>query len=135
MRHTRPALLLLLSLTGCVDGRAAREAALNSTIGMDEATLVRSVGVPTRAADAGGHRFLAYTDRRLDVAPTFGGYGVMGGFGPFGFYDEGFAVPLDRNCETTYELDGGRVSAWTLRGNSCGSASGVGVPQRPAGAS
>lgn len=118
---------LLLILGGCAADSRARQAALNSTIGMDEATLIRTIGVPSRALDAGGHRFLAYSDHRVDVAPTFGTTGAFGGFGPFGFYDEGFAVPLDRRCETTYELDAGHVASWTQRGNAC-HAYGVGVP-------
>ena len=116
-------------LTACVDGGAARQAALNTTVGMDEATLVRAVGVPSRVADVGGHRFLAYTDRRVDVAPGFGGYGAFGGFGPFGFYDSGLLIPTERVCETTFELASGRVASWTQRGRACGSeATGAGVP-------
>ncbi len=126
MRYTLLAVLLLTACTA--DIRAARQAALNTTIGMDEATLVRTVGVPTRVLDAGGHRFLAYSDQRVDYVPTFGG------FRRFGIYDDNY-VSVDRNCETTYELDAGRVTSWAQRGNACDwDSSGVGIPATPPGA-
>lgn len=130
MRRALIALPVLL-LAGCAsDAPALRATALNATIGMDEATLVRVVGVPTRAIETGGHRFLAYNDRRNGVVATYGLYGdAFAGFGPFGFYDDGFLVPVERTCETTYELDAGRVTGWTLRGRACRSeAGGFGVP-------
>jgi hypothetical protein len=126
----RRSLFALLLLTGCTaEIRAARQAALNTTIGMDEPTLVRTVGVPTRTLDTEGHRFLAYSDQRVDYVPTFGAYG---GYGRFGFYNDGFVVPEARNCETTYELDAGRVTSWAQRGNACDYISySAGVPAPP----
>ena len=29
------------------------------------------------------------------------------------------ALPVVRSCETTLEINGGRVTSWTLRGNAC----------------
>jgi hypothetical protein len=124
MRPISAVLLASLLLSGCVaSGIAQRQAELATFVGAPEADLVRSFGVPARTYDTGGKRFLAYTDRRLDVLP--GGYGGFG-YGGFGYgggrfgYGGGFpADVVERVCETTFELDGGRVSSATLRGNAC----------------
>lgn len=112
-------------LAGCVVSNVAqRQAELAAFVGSPEADLVRTFGVPARTYEAGGKRFLAYTERRLDVLP--GGYGGFGGFGGFGGgygrfgYGGGFPTDVvERVCETTFELDGGRVAGSTLRGNAC----------------
>ena len=121
------ALLLPLLLAACGDGGAARRAYLASLIGQNETDLVRQLGVPTRTYEAGGRKFLAYDQRRLDVIPAgpfFGGFGY--GYGGFGHWGPGFglygAFPpamVERGCETTFELDGNRVAGWSLRGNAC----------------
>ncbi len=118
-------LIILALLGGCVDGGAARRAQANALVGQSEADLVRTLGVPTRTIETDGRRFLAYEDRRLDVLPGFGGgYGGFGygGFNRFGGLGFGAGVPgeiIESGCDTTYELSGGRVQAWTLRGNGC----------------
>ena len=117
----RTALLLPLLLAACATG-PDRATVLNGLVGQDETSLVRQLGVPTRTADTPGHRFLAYTERRADYipgGPFFGGFGY-GGYGGFG-YGGAFFPPevIDRQCETTFDLVGGRVQSWSLRGNSC----------------
>ncbi len=118
-------LIILALLGGCTDGGAARRAQANALIGQSEADLVRTLGVPTRTIETDGRRFLAYEDRRLDVVPGFGGgyagFG-FGGFNRFGGLGFGTSFPeeiVERGCATTFELNGGRVQAWTLRGNDC----------------
>ena len=128
-------LVVMPLLAACaLDVAAERRNALNTTIGMDEATLVRAVGVPARTLDTEGHRFLAYIDNRTEIDRTFGGFGGVGGFGGFGRFggfglNDDFPVAVQRICETTYELNGGHVTSWTLRGDACDAySSGAGVP-------
>lgn len=122
MRFCRPSrivLLLPLLLAGCVT-EAQKAAALNATIGESETDLVRQLGVPTRSFETAGHRFLAYDTRHYSVVPDYGPWGYWGGWPGFGWS----APPLppgvvEYGCETTFEIDSGRVASWTRRGNSC----------------
>lgn len=117
--------IILALLGGCVDVGAERRAQANALVGQTEADLVRTLGVPARTIETDGRRFLAYEDRRLDILPGFGGgFGGFGygGFNRFGGFGLGAGVPgeiVESGCATTYELSGGRVQAWTLRGNDC----------------
>ena len=124
MRSFLAVLVALPLLSGCVvSDIAQRQAELATFVGVPEADLVRSFGVPARTYETGGRRFLAYTERRLDVVPSYGGFGY--GYGRFGYgggfgYGAGFPTEVsERVCETTFELNGGRVAAATLRGNAC----------------
>lgn len=112
--------LAMLALPGCADRLAERQAYLTTLIGLSEADLVRTIGVPTRSVDAGGHRFLAYRESSIEVipGPPFGPWGMPGA--PWAY---GAGLPPDvvqLVCETTFELDDGRVRSFTLRGNACG---------------
>lgn len=119
MRVPRFALLLSLAVAGCVQG-VPRQVYLNSLVGQSETELVRQLGVPSRTYETGGRTFIAYTEQRTDVVPTPGFFG-----GGFGFWGDGYGyggfVPeiYQRTCETTFEIGGGRVLSWSLRGNAC----------------
>ncbi len=117
-------LIALLALAGCDNGQriAEREAYLGQFIGQNEADLVRQVGVPTRAVDAGGRRFIVYENRRVDFVPgppiiPYGPFGPRYGFG----YGYAAAPPqaVEFVCETTFEVAAGKVSGYSLRGNAC----------------
>lgn len=115
-------LIALLALAGCDNGQriAEREAYLGQFIGQSEADLVRQAGVPTRAVDAGGRRFIVYEDRRVDFIP---GPPVMP-YGPFGpRYGFGYAAAppqaIEFVCQTTFEIADGKVAGFSLRGNAC----------------
>jgi hypothetical protein len=114
----RAALATLLLLTAC-DPHALqrREAALSAYVGYSEPDLVRSLGVPTRSFAAGGHRFLAYEQSSVQIEPP------LDPWRPWGFgwgYGGGFpAQVVQWTCETTFEVDAGRVVGFTLRGNAC----------------
>ena len=116
-------MLSLVLLAACTTG-ADRRAYLSTLVGQPEEEIVRQLGVPSRVYEAGGHKFLAYVERRQRVygGPAFGGFG--GGFGYFGvgygFYDPFPAEIVDRSCETTFEVANARVLTWALRGNACG---------------
>ncbi len=117
-------LLAVLGITACSYG-VDRRAYLATLVGQPETELIRQLGVPSRTYEAGGRKFVAYTERRTTVyqgGPFFGGFG--GGFGylgaGYGYYGAFPSQVLERGCETTFELGEGRVLTWSLRGNSCG---------------
>jgi hypothetical protein len=122
MRRYLPVLFPLV-LAGCVIWPSpARVAALNALVGQNETELVRQLGVPTRSFTTGGHTFLAYDERRVDVVPGWQPYP----YGPFGWgwgwgWSGGGFPPqaVTYTCETTFELNGNIVASWTLRGNAC----------------
>ncbi len=115
-------LLLPLAAAACATGPDHR-VVLASLVGQPEAEAVRQLGVPTRAYETGGRKFLAYDERRADLLP---GTPFLGGYGGFGFgagygYLGGFPPQIiERGCETTLEVAGGRVVSWALRGAACG---------------
>lgn len=114
-------LLAVLLLGACVNQTLeARRAQLASLIGKSEIDLVRQMGVPTRTFTLNGEKFLAYDDRRLEFVPGFyGGPPWWGpGWGPWGW---GASPPIvvARGCETTFEIQGGKVASFSLRGPDC----------------
>jgi hypothetical protein len=113
-----------LALSACSAGYGTqRRALLTSLVGQPEAAAVQALGVPMRTYETGGIKFLAYDQRRIDAygaGPFFGGFGAVGGYGGFGgFYDEYPPYVIERGCETTLEVSGGRVRAWSQRGTFC----------------
>ncbi len=126
MRKLIAPMLPLLALAGCVfPSIAQRQAYLAQFVGASEADLVRTFGVPSRTIDADGHHFLAYVEQHDDVLPGYAyGYNAYGygyGYGPFfGPPVFGASQVVVRSCETTFELNGGKVTTFTLRGNACG---------------
>ena len=120
------------ALAGCEVPSAAERARLNALIGHPEVDLLRNYGVPTRTYGANGHTFLAY-DSSYSTFDTDGfgpyGFGPFGGFGYGGFgyggfgtgFGGGFSNGFSQNytCATTFEVDGGRVAAWSLHGDGC----------------
>ncbi len=117
----RPAVLALCLLAAACTTGPDRRVVLATLVGQPEADVVRVFGVPSRTFETGGRRFLAYDERRTDVIP---GGPFIGGFGYFGYGYGGFgglpAQVIERGCETTVEVVGGRVASWALRGNACG---------------
>ena len=110
------ALLVAVLLAGCAShALEQRQAYLQTLVGRSEADVVRALGVPTRTFEAGGVRFLAYDQSRLQVIP---------GYAPWGWgWGWGYATPPEvyqLTCETTFEILQGKVASFTLRGNACG---------------
>jgi hypothetical protein len=108
-------------LAGCAYPSPAHVAALNALVGKSEADLLRAYGVPNRTYDTNGLRFVTYSVSRIE---SYGGYGFAPAFGfyPYGYggFGEEFGPDIvQRDCNTTFELKGGVVQAWTLRGNAC----------------
>lgn len=122
------ALAILAALAGCAYPDPRHVQALNALVGKSETDLLRTYGVPNRTYDSAGHRFLAYSRSRIDSFPGAGGFGYGGfGYGGFGYgyggYGPGFGgfgpEIVQRDCDTTFELGGGKVLTWSLRGNDC----------------
>jgi hypothetical protein len=113
------AILLVLTgvLAACTNQLAARQAYLNGFVGQPEAAVVQQMGVPSRTIETGGVKYLAYDEHKVDIVPSFPTYGptFMGGYGG-GFPPQ----VVEWRCETTFEVAGGTVRAYTLRGNACG---------------
>ncbi len=110
----RVALLACCALpAACADEQAARMEALNHLVGQPEQVLLQTMGVPTRSYDADGVKYLAYDERRVDVIPGTPGVGIWraGAMPP---------QPIERWCETTFQVAQGVVRSFTLRGNACG---------------
>jgi len=116
----RKAILLagVLAVSACVYPSPDLVAHLEALKGKPEATLIQQMGVPTRSYDSTGHRFLAYDRTRYDTIPGGPGFGYWGGwrYGGWG----GFPPEIvKRDCEITFDLSGGIVQTWQLRGNDC----------------
>ena len=130
-----------LAVAGCAVPSPQEKARLDGLIGHNETDLLRSFGVPSRTYSAQGHDFLAYSQGWSDVTPGFGPWGGYGGFGGwgggfgggyggfgggYGGFGGGYGgfggIPPMINtytCTTTFEVVGGRVAGWTIRGDGC----------------
>jgi len=121
MRRAIP-ILAALALSACVNYLAERQARLDRLVGLGELDLVRAMGVPTRAFESEGTKFLAYLEQRIDLVP--GSYGFRGSpyWGPGGYWGPAGIPPqaVTLTCETTFTLTAGLVRSYTLRGNACG---------------
>ena len=122
MRPLFAALIAVPLLAGCATPPPVdRQAEANKLVGQPEAEVVRQMGVPTRAFDADGYRFLAYLEHRVDVTPGRGPWAPFWGWWGGGSYGPDVApAVMNYDCETTFEISGGKVQTFTLRGNACG---------------
>ena len=114
-------ILALCLLAGACASGPDRRLALASLVGQPETEVIRQLGVPTRSYETGGRKFIAYAEQRAELIPPvpfIGGFGYFGyGYGSFGSFP---AQVVERGCETTFEVSGGRVVSWSLRGSACG---------------
>ena len=117
LRNLAPA-AAALALAACQTGPSPQRIAfLNTLIGRSETDLVRTLGVPNRSVETGGHKFLAYRQQDVTVLPGWNAYPYpWWGWGGFGAVSGEVVV---NTCETTFELADSRVLRWSLRGNSC----------------
>lgn len=113
LRRNALPLLACLVLAACEDPRAARMLAMNQFVGYSEQILIEHLGIPTRTYETDGVKYLAYDERRTDIIPP------PPIFNPW-FAPAMPAQVIERWCETTFQVSGGLVRSFTLRGNSCG---------------
>ncbi len=115
------ALLFVAALAGCATTEGYKQM-LDSWLGAPEVALIRQWGPPLRSYDSGGSRFLTYSEERNMVipgtAPTYKtsfigntAYTTTTGGTP--------ATSVTYGCETTFEIEDGRVVAWRAQGNDC----------------
>jgi hypothetical protein len=120
----------VLALVGCAYPNPQHVAAMNALVGKSESDVVRTLGVPSRTIDTGGHRYLAYSRSRIETipgdpgfGPGWGGWGGWGGGWGYGYWGGGWGgFPpeiVQRDCETTFDLENGVVQSWSFRGNNC----------------
>jgi hypothetical protein len=112
MRSIGFGIIAAATLAGCQIG-PSRQEVLASMVGRPESDVIRAFGAPSKVIEANGHRFIAYEDTGVGYVPS-------APFSPFGYgYYYPVAFPVVRTCETTLEINAGRVTSWTLRGNAC----------------
>ncbi len=112
-------LMLVVLLAACVNQLAARQAYFSQFVGHSEADLVQQIGVPSRTYETGGVKYLAYTERRVDILQGFPAYGYGGPY--WGWYGGGFPpAVVNMTCEVTFTVFDGIVRSFVLRGNACG---------------
>jgi hypothetical protein len=96
----RSAYMLAVLLCGCAT-EAGYERMLQSWVGKSERALVAQWGVPHGFYEAGGTRYLTYTNSRVALA---------GNTDP---------IAVNLRCRTTFEVQGGTVARWQWQGNDC----------------
>jgi hypothetical protein len=117
----------VLAVAACAYPNPAHVAALNAMVGKPETDVIHAYGVPSRTYDLNGHRYLAYSRSRIETVggtPGFGPWGGGpywgGGWGGWGGGWGGFPPEIvQRDCETTFDVQNHVVLTWSLRGNAC----------------
>ena len=115
----------VLALAGCAYPNAQHVAAMNALVGKSETDVVKTLGVPSRAIETGGHKYLAYSRSKIETIPGDYGFGPGWGWG-WGHWGGGWGgwggFPpeiVQRDCETTFDMVNGVVQSWSFRGNDC----------------
>lgn len=111
----------LLILSGCATTKGY-EQRLNSWMGASEANLIRSWGVPKNVFNSGGRRYFVYNSSRNIYIPGTSPTYTTTIYGNTAYTtSSGGSSPTNINmqCETTFEIQNGRVSSWRYRGNDC----------------
>jgi hypothetical protein len=117
----------VLALGACAYPNPQHVSAMNALVGKSETDVVKTLGVPSRTIETGGHKYLAYSRNKLVTIPGDYGFGPAWGWGYWGggwgggWGGWGGFPPeiVQRDCETTFDLLGGVVQSWTFRGNDC----------------
>jgi hypothetical protein len=111
---TVAALGLAALVAGCADsGRVELDRRLAPLIGIPEAELTRRLQLPpTKVSEVEGTKYLAYYQYWPDL--------LIMTFRPE--YAPPYNAPdlIDRYCEITYAVRGGRVVGYTYQGDACG---------------
>jgi hypothetical protein len=111
-------LLAGLLLAACTPMPTLQER-LDGLLGQDEATLIMALGVPVRASEADGQRFLQFEQRRTaPLAPP--PMPVFGPWGPGWAAWPGAPSYMVVGCDITAALRDGRAARFSYRGDGCG---------------
>lgn len=106
----------LLALASCETGPPL-QVRLQPFLGQTEAQLVSALGVPSATYEAGGLKFLQFTDQRTQLVPGDPWWGAR----PWGRFGPVYAPPyaIIRSCEVTFSLRAGAVEGFSFRGDGC----------------
>jgi hypothetical protein len=114
-------LVVALMLSACAT-EAKYQQNLQSWVGQDELSLVRSWGPPARTYEVGGHKFFEYSREgnlfMPGTAPTYQ-TNVYGNTAYTNSYGGTPAMNIPLSCVTTFEVAEGRVLSGAWRGNNC----------------
>ena len=108
-KHLLKLLLTMIccGMTGCAT-LGKYEASLDSLKGSSDVSLIKSWGPPAEAFDSNGHTFLVYKFSRLK---------------PFGSIANPIGSPANYTtalfCTTVFDIFGGHVVDWAIKGNDC----------------
>ena len=115
-------LLCLAWIAACARGVDPR---LTALVGQSEADVVRQLGVPTKVSDANGRRYMTYDSQSLGFAYNQPQAAPWGTYQPLG-YDatrmSGSGIDtrfVPRACDTTFEIEQGRVRSVSQSGDGC----------------
>lgn len=95
IRFLTLALICMAVAAGCATTKNY-ERLLDTWVGDTDRHLIESWGVPKRVYESGGTKWLTYVKR--DV------------------YQNPYSVEI---CETTFEVEGGKIRRWTHKGDGC----------------
>lgn len=124
MKILIPVLCALLVLAGCATS-ANYQKSLNAWVGEDESALVAKWGKPNKSYDVDGFTYLVYTTSgevsspgiNTDSQSTVAGTSIFGGA-------NGWIPSLTfwSSCQTTFEIQKGKVVAFEFKGADCRSS-------------
>ena len=115
--------LIMLFLSGCFATTKKYEAVLRSWVSSSEDELISSWGVPDSFYEAGGKRYLTYSNSRSGYVPgtppTMYTTSVYGNTGYTTAYGGTSGFSYNNHCKTTFTVVDGKITSWTWKGNSC----------------
>ena len=113
-RWTLAALGVAMLAGGCADsGRVELDRRLAPLIGISEADLTRRLELPpTKVSEVDGTKYIAYYQYWPDI--------LIMQFRPQNAPVYNVPNQIDRYCEITYAVRGGKVAGYTYQGDACG---------------
>ena len=108
-------------LIGCAT-TAGYKKILDTWIGASESNLIGAWGVPTNSYQSGSVKYLSYsTGRTVNIPGTQPTYTTICTYGFCTSSPSGGSsgYTLNFNCETTFQISGGRIISYSFRGNDC----------------
>lgn len=122
MRTSCIALASLCLVFAACASTAKYEEKIARWVGHSEEELVKSWGPPSAVYESAGKKFISYAHSAQANAPV----GARG-YQTYAVGDMPFPQPVDtlsnriepQTCNTTFESQNGKITAWNLEGNAC----------------
>ena len=112
---------LFLLLAGCATEQNYKNM-LNTWLGIDEIDLIRKWGPPANSYEVGSSKFIIYSSTGNmylpGTSPTYT-TNIIGNTAYTTSYGGTPAQNIQLSCETTFELQNGKVVNWSYKGNNC----------------